>query len=366
MKGITFGNYHSYRDLGLILQPGKEIGSPEVKKKLLDIEGADSSLDYTDFFGGPKYNNLTHKFPFAMMVPHAEFPLYFSRIKNALHGQKVRIILDDDPAFYYVGRVYVQPGTIDKGIGKITIECDCEPYKYKKNETTILHSFSGKNLFNCINPQIATAYSTEVTSLPTGIRITSLTQGPWRFAQFKIAPIKVLAGRTITLSYKATASAGALERVGLGYFKSPYNPLEITAYSTANSNTVSLTVDAKYAETYDSVGVWLYSSRDTDGQANSYVEYTNLQIELGSVATGYEAYDGTSKSVSITALNGHKTAVPTVIATADATIGKGSFTTSLQADKEYIIHELELKEGENLFTVTGTGLCLIKYQEGSL
>lgn len=143
MKGITFGAYHSYRDLNLILQPGKEIGSPDVKRKELDIEGADSSLDYTDFFGGPKYNKQTHKFPFAMMVPHDDFPLYFSRIKNALHGNKMRIFLDDDPTYYYVGRVYVQPGTIDKGIGKITIECECEPYKYKATETVVTRAVNG-------------------------------------------------------------------------------------------------------------------------------------------------------------------------------------------------------------------------------
>ena len=365
MKGITFGSLHSYRDLNLILSR-KEMGSPVIKEKKIEIEGADSVLDLTDFFGEAKYDNVTHKFDFSTMVAASEFLSLFSTIKNALHGKKMRIILDDDPLFFYMGRLHVSKFTNEKNIGIISIEADCEPFKYKLNKTAILHSFSGKNLFNCINPSIATAYNTAVTSLPTGVRVTSLSPGQWRFAQFKIAPIKVLAGRTITLSYKATVSEGAAERVGLGYFKNPYNPLSITAYSTANSNNVSLYVDEKYAESYDSVGLWLYSSRDVDGKANSYVDYTNVQLEIGSTATAYEAYDSTSKTVTITAVNGRKTAIPTVVSTANATIGRGSFTTSLQADQEYIIPELELKEGENLFTVTGSGLCLIQYQEGSL
>ena len=344
----------------------KEIAAPSVKTSKIEIDGADGSIDYSDFFGEVKYGEATHVFSFTALVPRSDFLSHYSIVKNALHGKKLKIIIDDDPSFYYVGRCYVSKFTNEKGIGTISVECECEPYKYKKNETTILHSFSGKNLFDCVNPTIATAYNTAVTSLPTGVRITSLNQGQWRFAQFKIAPIKVLAGRTITLSCKATASAGAAARIGLGYFKNPYNPLSITAYSTISSNTVSLAVDAKYAETFDSVGLWLYSSRDSDGQANSYVDYTDVQLELGSTATAYEAYDSTSKTVTITAVNGRKAAVPTVIATKDATIGMGSFTASLQADKEYSIHELELKEGENLFTVTGSGLCLIKYQEGSL
>lgn len=365
MKGIQFGQYHSFRDLKLILSK-KEMGAPAVKTRSIEIEGADGVLDLTDFFGVPKYGEVTHTFEFSTLVSQTEFLSIFSTVKNALHGQKMRITLDDDPLFFYVGRCYVSKFTNEKGVGIVSIECVCEPYKYKANETIILHSLSGKNLFNCISPSIATAYNTAVTSLPTGVRVTSLSQGQWRFAQFKIAPIKMLAGRTITLSCKAMASAGAAERVGLGYFKNPYNPLSITAYSTATSTTVSLAVDAKYAETYDSVGLWLYSSRDADGLADSYVEYTDLQLELGSTATKYEAYDGTSKTVTITAVNGRKTAVPTVISTSGVTIGRDGFTTSILADKEYSIPELELKEGTNLFTVTGTGLCFIKYQEGSL
>lgn len=143
MIGITFGNLHSYRDLKLLLQPGKEIGSPEVKKKLLDVEGADGTLDYTDFFGEPKYSNVTHKFPFATIVPIKEFLSHYSIVKSALHGKKMPIILDDEPNFFYVGRIYVQPFTSEKTIGHITIEAECEPYKYKLAKTTVSRAVNG-------------------------------------------------------------------------------------------------------------------------------------------------------------------------------------------------------------------------------
>lgn len=134
MKGITFGNYHSYDDLKLILN-SKEIGSPQVKVRKLDIEGADGSLDYTDFFGEPKYEDVTHKFNFTTIVPHSEFLSLFSTVKNAIHGKKLRVILDDDPLFYYVGRPSVSQFTNEKNVGIISIEVDCEPYKYKLNPT---------------------------------------------------------------------------------------------------------------------------------------------------------------------------------------------------------------------------------------
>ena len=113
MKGITFGSFHSFNDLKLVLTK-KEIGSPAVKENKIDVPGADSSLDLTDFFGEPKYEDLTHKFEFSSIVPQSEFLSLFSSIKNALHGKKMRIILDGDPLFYYIGRLHVSSFTADK------------------------------------------------------------------------------------------------------------------------------------------------------------------------------------------------------------------------------------------------------------
>lgn len=142
MKGITFGDVHSFTDLRLILA-SKEIGSPEVKTSKIDIEGADGSLDLSDYFGGVKYGSVTHKFDFSTTAPQTQFLSQFSNVKNKLHGKKVRIILDDDPTFYYIGRLTVSPFTSDKGIGNISIEANCDPYKYKIAKTVVTQAISG-------------------------------------------------------------------------------------------------------------------------------------------------------------------------------------------------------------------------------
>lgn len=142
MKGITFGAFHSYRDFNLILSE-KEIGAPLVKTKLIEIDGADGTFDLTDFFGDPKYGDVTHKFTFSTIVPRSDFLTQYSQVKNALHGQKLRIVDDDDPGFYYVGRCYVSSFTNEKNIGTITVECECEPYKYKLEKTVVTRTVSG-------------------------------------------------------------------------------------------------------------------------------------------------------------------------------------------------------------------------------
>lgn len=142
MKGILFGAYHSHDDLQLILT-SKVLGSPAVKENKIDIPGADSALDLTDFFGEPKYDDVVHKFEFSTMVPHKEFPSLFSKVKNAIHGKRLKIILDDDPAFFYWGRCSVSAFTSEKNIGHVTIECDCEPYKYKVDKTVVTTAVDG-------------------------------------------------------------------------------------------------------------------------------------------------------------------------------------------------------------------------------
>lgn len=135
-NGVTFGQFHSWRDFQLVLKP-KEIGSPALKVRKIEVEGADSDIDYTDFFGEPKFENIIHTFDFSTIVPQTEYLALFSRIKNALHGKKMRIILDDDPSFYYLGRCSVSSFVTKKGFGEVSVECDCEPYKYKLEKTVV-------------------------------------------------------------------------------------------------------------------------------------------------------------------------------------------------------------------------------------
>lgn len=150
MKGVSFLGYHSYRDLHLLLTE-KEIGTPEVKRHTIEVEGADGELDFTDFFGEPKYQNVQHRFTFVTIQTRNEQLSQFSEVKNMLHGRKGRIILDDDPSFFYVGRCFVSSYKNEKGIGKITVECDCDPYKYKTAATVATRTIDGTETVSLTN-----------------------------------------------------------------------------------------------------------------------------------------------------------------------------------------------------------------------
>jgi phage-related protein len=63
----------------------------------------------------------------------------------------VRIILDDDPTFFYLGRCHVSSFTSEKGIGTIKVECDCEPYKYKLQPTIMSVTVNGTEVITLTN-----------------------------------------------------------------------------------------------------------------------------------------------------------------------------------------------------------------------
>lgn len=141
LNGITFGDYHSYRDFNLILS-SKTIGSPKAKIETVDVPASDGVLDYTEYFGDVHYENRKLSFDFSTIIPPPEFLTLFSTVQNALHGRKVVVRLDEDPDFYYVGRITVNEWKSNKRIGKLTIDVDVEPWKYKNYKTIRTYNVS--------------------------------------------------------------------------------------------------------------------------------------------------------------------------------------------------------------------------------
>ena len=52
-----------------------------------------------------------------------------SRISSVIHGQKIPIILDTDPGYYYLGRCTVNTEKTNEVKANITISCECDPFK---------------------------------------------------------------------------------------------------------------------------------------------------------------------------------------------------------------------------------------------
>ena len=208
MKGVTFGDYHSYNNFGLLLD-AKHIGAPEVKTTYIDVPGADGVLDYTEAFGGIKYGNRQLSFGFGKLAGIAAQIADITTIKNALHGRRLHITLDDDSGYYYVGRVSVGDWESDYEshmIESLTITCDCEPYKYKNAVTTVTRddltaNYKTLTLTNERRSVVPTITVTEETTLLWGTATYTISAGTYKL------PDIVLVQGSNTLKAKLTTEA---------------------------------------------------------------------------------------------------------------------------------------------------------------
>ena len=210
MKGIMFGNFHSWNDFQLILA-SKTIGTPQAKTETIDIPGGDGVLDLTEYFGEPKYKNRPLSFEFSSMVIPSDFMSLFSMVQNALHGKKMNIILDDDPGWQYTGRISVSEWKVDRNIGKLVVDCDCEPYKYQISPTVVSRSISGTQTINLPNSRKRVVPEVKVTS-SSGLTVTfgsgsvwTLASGSYLLPELELVegdnPVTVTGTGTITFTY---------------------------------------------------------------------------------------------------------------------------------------------------------------------
>ena len=211
MKGVKFGNYHSWNDFSLILAQ-KIIGTPSPKTETIDIPGGDGVLDLTDFFGEVKYNNRNLSFEFSTIVPQSEFMNLFTRVQNALHGQKMQIILDDDAEWQYIGRITVSEWKAEKSVGKLTIDCDCEPFKSRLGDTVIYQEVKGTEatviLPNGIKSVVPIIDITGNINLTFGTNYWALTEG-----RYELPAVRLVNGdNTVLVSGTGTAVFSYRER----------------------------------------------------------------------------------------------------------------------------------------------------------
>jgi len=114
-------------EYGLILQ-NKVIGSPEVKRILVDVPGRDGSLDLTQaVFGKSAYfGNRQVNLTFVTDGTDADV---FANAMALWHGRNVEIEFSDDIGWKFKGNASVGLASIQGRAQTITLDVNCEPYQ---------------------------------------------------------------------------------------------------------------------------------------------------------------------------------------------------------------------------------------------
>ncbi len=140
---INIGDKNTWDDWKLIPLERPCVAPPGVKVEYIDIPGADGSLDYSEALTGIKKTNRSGSWRFLVMNNNLEAGLaqkewydLYSTILNYIQGKKFQVILDDDPNFYYEGRLQVSEWSSSEDMySTITFDYNFGPYKYPIDTT---------------------------------------------------------------------------------------------------------------------------------------------------------------------------------------------------------------------------------------
>ena len=133
MSDIRFGTKWAHADYGLIVAP-YAIPMPEPQTNFVEIPGRDGALDLSEAFGMVRYADRI--IPLTLYA-RAPFDALISSFAADVHGRRLNLIFDRDPAYYLDARVTVEDVERHAGYCELSLECRAKPYKLEHFETAI-------------------------------------------------------------------------------------------------------------------------------------------------------------------------------------------------------------------------------------
>lgn len=158
MSGVKIGNKHSADDFGMLMTDFS-VSPPEPQTFYVDVPFRDGSLDFsTAMTGGVvKYKNRTVTAAFKTQDRTSDsWKSRYHTFINYVQGQKLKIIFDYDPEYYYLGRITCDASKDDQVIGTATITATCDPYKYKLSPTVREYDVKGTLSIGPLNGRMPT------------------------------------------------------------------------------------------------------------------------------------------------------------------------------------------------------------------
>lgn len=143
MHSVTFGDKNSYDEWKIVPTSRPVINPPALKKKTLDIPGANGSLDISSSLTGfPVFENRTGSIEFVVLndfdldnYNNYRWEQVYHDILGHLHGEKMELRLEDEPGYFYKGRMSVNDWKSNKDHSQITIDYDLQPYRFSNHSS---------------------------------------------------------------------------------------------------------------------------------------------------------------------------------------------------------------------------------------
>lgn len=129
-NGTRISGKNTWDDWHLIPSSRPSVALPEPNTNAVDIPFRDGALDISEAVTGyMTYKDRTGSWEFYIANDYHYWVSLKQAITNYLHGKKMYVMLEDDPEYYYEGRLKVDDFRSQKVNSTITISYSLKPYK---------------------------------------------------------------------------------------------------------------------------------------------------------------------------------------------------------------------------------------------
>lgn len=176
------------------------VAAPKVKTEYVDVPGANGQLDYTEVLtGGVRYGQRTGNWQFLIDNGYWDWPVLYSDLLEYLHGKKHKIVLSDDPGYYYQGRLEINCNFGAKDFSTCQISYNLDPLKYPigstANDDWMWNDLFSNTIifgkFNVNREKARNIINPDSTSKSVSVTLTSPMT-----VEFGVLEINLLAGTT--------------------------------------------------------------------------------------------------------------------------------------------------------------------------
>lgn len=208
INDVIFNGISAREDWNIVLT-NTVIPLPKVKTSIVDIKGADGTLDLSEVLcGDVVYGNRDIKLTFDMM-DLSNYPKLISDISNQIHGKKVKIMFTNDDEYYYNGRCQISQCECNRNVGKLVMNITADPFKYRLYETVENYVVNGEVTKRLINDRMRVSPTLKVSgdiTLTYEGKSYKLKEGEQQLIAFTLKEgdnVFKLSGKgTLNISYK--------------------------------------------------------------------------------------------------------------------------------------------------------------------
>lgn len=129
--GLLLNGVNTWDEWHLIPSSRPDIAMPGVSEKFLEIPGRDGSIDLSEWLAGRvTYSDREGSLEFYHQNGYEDYETVRRAMAMYFHGRVLKMVLEDDPGYYYQGRFKFNGWKSDPSHSKVVIDYRLAPYKW--------------------------------------------------------------------------------------------------------------------------------------------------------------------------------------------------------------------------------------------